>query len=185
MGRKLDFKLCPLCDGIIYGIRRQDRKSFYYPRRCKQCANKVQDKELYRYRISQKMKGQNNPRYRPIGSKRLHSSGKMYWQIKIADPNIWVYEHRYIMERELNRPLKSSEFVHHIDGNGLNNSRCNLQLISISSHNKNHFTITTWARNFDECRRCHSTKYHHVAHGLCAYCHPYVRHHNQLKDWIN
>lgn len=184
--KKLDFKPCPLCGAPIYGKRRQDRKAFYYPRRCKQCEGKYQNKELWSFRTSQKTKGQNNPRYRPIGSKRIHiCRGRQYWFIKIADPNIWAYEHRFIMGKHLGRSLSAKELVHHKDGNGLNNSIDNLQILSTSGHNKNHFTITSWSKLYNECRRCHSTEYRHLAHGLCAYCYPYVRHHNQLKDWIN
>lgn len=39
-----------------------------------------------------------------------------------------VYEHRYLMEKELGRPLKSNEIVHHIDGDRKNNDITNLYL---------------------------------------------------------
>ena len=37
-------------------------------------------------------------------------------------------EHRLVMERKLDRPLKSSERVHHIDGDKLNNDPSNLEI---------------------------------------------------------
>ena len=39
-----------------------------------------------------------------------------------------VYEHRYLMEKKLGRPLKTDEIVHHIDGDRKNNNITNLYL---------------------------------------------------------
>jgi hypothetical protein len=48
-----------------------------------------------------------------------------------------MIDYRKIMEQKLGRKLKSSEIVHHKDGNNENNSPSNLQLItSIKNHNK-------------------------------------------------
>jgi len=45
--------------------------------------------------------------------------------------------YRQIMEKKIGRKLKSSEIVHHKDGNNENNHPSNLQLISsIKNHNK-------------------------------------------------
>ena len=52
--------------------------------------------------------------------------------------NGWIFEHRYVMELHLKRKLDRKEYVHHIDGNKLNNSISNLQLMSINEHTKLH-----------------------------------------------
>lgn len=45
----------------------------------------------------------------------------------------YVREHRLVMEEHLGRYLDPKEEIHHIDGNGLNNSIENLQLLSSKS----------------------------------------------------
>jgi hypothetical protein len=47
-------------------------------------------------------------------------------------------EHRIVMERFLHRKLDSDEHVHHIDGDTLNNSPSNLQIVTRSEHLKLH-----------------------------------------------
>ncbi len=50
-----------------------------------------------------------------------------------------VRYHRYLMEKKLGRKLKSSEIVHHIDGDKLNNDINNLFLCeNVSEHNLIH-----------------------------------------------
>ena len=50
-----------------------------------------------------------------------------------------IREHRYVMEKYLGRKLESSEIVHHIDGDGLNNDIGNLEVMTRSEHTKHHY----------------------------------------------
>jgi hypothetical protein len=46
----------------------------------------------------------------------------------MADKSGYAFEHRVVMARYLNRPLRSDETVHHIDGDKTNNDLSNLSL---------------------------------------------------------
>jgi len=53
-------------------------------------------------------------------------------------PGWYVYEHRFVMERHLDRFLNPSELVHHEDENKKNNRLRNLELKSRSAHSRHH-----------------------------------------------
>ena len=49
-----------------------------------------------------------------------------------------IREHRHIMEQAIGRKLSTDEIVHHKDGNRLNNSLDNLEILSRSDHARMH-----------------------------------------------
>ena len=59
---------------------------------------------------------------------------KYYKTIKVDGK--WVREHRWLMEQHLGRKLERWEQVHHIDGNHLNNSLDNLEVLSNADHQR-------------------------------------------------
>jgi hypothetical protein len=108
----------------------------------------------------------------PVGTRRIdRCSGKEYWKIKI-DNQRWVFEHRHVMQIRLGRKLLKTEFVHHRDGNSLNNSIGNLEIVAIGKHNSIHKRLNgAWSKiSPDGCLKCGRNTVHHAGYGLCARC---------------
>ncbi len=72
-------------------------------------------------------------RFLPIGSRRQRKDSG-YWEIKHQESGKWMLEHRWVVQQAIGRALKTSEHVHHLDGNKSNNSLENLQLLTASEH---------------------------------------------------
>ena len=69
--------------------------------------------------------------------------GKIYLLRYVPDhPNAtkkgYVREHRLLIEKQIGRLLFRNEVVHHKDGNTLNNSLDNLELMTASEHSRFH-----------------------------------------------
>lgn len=62
----------------------------------------------------------------------------------------YVREHRLVMEGQLGRLLKSSEIVHHIDSNTLNNSPDNLQVLDKKAHDRMNVNLNIHRRWTDK-----------------------------------
>ena len=95
--------------------------------RCKSCSEKL------------KNKGDKNGSWKKVGSFRYDSNHKYKW-IKIIG-NRWIQEHRYIVEKFLNRKLIEGEIIHHIDGNTDNNKLSNLYIFQKSGWHTNFETL--------------------------------------------
>jgi HNH endonuclease/NUMOD3 motif-containing protein len=117
-------------------------------------SNKVKPKrhisEEHRKKISQALKGENNPNWH--GGKRKHSKG--YVRVLLpshpyADKYGYVFEHRLIMEKYLGRYLQNNEHIHHINNIKNDNRLENLQLMTIAEHSEMHFrkSMITWWEN--------------------------------------
>ena len=82
--------------------------------------------------------GQKPASWRPLGSERLTKDG--YWQVKMTDtgypPRDWVGKHIVIWERLHGRPLPQGHMVAFRDGDRLNFSPENLEMLSRSENMK-------------------------------------------------
>lgn len=71
----------------------------------------------------------------------------------------YLYEHVFIIEKDLDRILENDEHVHHLDGNKQHNSLSNLIIISNKDHGKIHKWIDDgceYKKEYDEkyCKTC-------------------------------
>lgn len=118
------YDACPIC-GKGRWVRNTNRNSM-----CASCsgknkhcvgitAGKVRIKRCYKFIHIHK----NDPLFAMVNAKTKTVKGG------------WVLEHRLVMARHINRPLLTSEVVHHINGIKTDNRIENLSLMSESSHN--------------------------------------------------
>jgi len=64
-----------------------------------------------------------------------------------------VGEHRYIMAKQLGRPLKSYEFVHHVNGIKDDNRIENLIVIDAKEHSGFHLIVTRMEQRIKELEK--------------------------------
>jgi hypothetical protein len=89
----------------------------------------------------------------------------------MADANGMVYEHRLVAEEILGRPLKNTEFVHHINENKKDNRPENLMVFkTCSDHNAFHSgKDIVLDGDVYVCDRS-SENYVDSRHAICPYC---------------
>ena len=79
------------------------------------------------------------------GGKYVDSRGRVWYYLPehpSCNSRKYVAEHRLVMEKKLGRYLKSSEIVHHIDGNSSNNDPTNLVITSRKEHPHLHGSLS-------------------------------------------
>lgn len=81
---------------------------------------------------------------RPIGSRSLHKTG--YVLVKIAQPSVWVFEHRLVAEQALGRSLRRGEEPHHKDLDKTNNVPSNIEVLTVSKHRQLHWDMRKASR---------------------------------------
>lgn len=85
-----------------------------------------------------KLRGEGNPSWK--GGEIITKRGYVYIY-KPEHPfaiNNHILKHRLIMENYIERYLKPSEIIHHINGNSLDNRVKNLKILTRSEHAKTH-----------------------------------------------
>ena len=113
----MDKMICKTCGKVFYQYPSRTRQGVRYCSRA--CAGIAE-------------RGEANPNY--VRGYQLNS-----WGYKMVTHNgKKVYEHRLVMEQHLGRSLLPGEEVHHKDGNKLNNSIENLEILSMIEHKKKH-----------------------------------------------
>jgi len=87
-------------------------------------------------------KGQRSPRYMPIGTTKIRNG---YRIVKVAEhgrmSQNWDFEHAIVMQNYIGRPLVKGEYVHHINGDKLDNRIENLYLCTSQKHGKIHSIV--------------------------------------------
>lgn len=89
--------------------------------------------EVVRRQKERCLKGIDNPAW--VGGKFTASDG--YVRVYMGGRK-YRCEHRLVAEKALGRPLKKSEFVHHVNGIKSDNRNCNLLICTNSYHQQLH-----------------------------------------------
>lgn len=78
--------------------------------------------------------------------------------------------HRFVVEQQLGRELRSDEIVHHENDDKRDNRLENLKLTTLPAHSSHHASINGWAREYDACVSCGGTEFRHMGYGHCSRC---------------
>ena len=139
----------------------------------------------------------HKPDAAPIGHERIHPDGYIIRKVSTGSRG-WKPVHRLVMAEQLGRPLKSSEIVHHINGNKQDNRPENLQIMTRGEHTLLHVNQKDvvppkgylipegkWSHQYDACIECGTTEIRHWGKGYCETCYPkvYMAEYRQRPDY--
>ena len=125
------------------------------------CRRPVKARKLCSLHYDRLMLGR--PMQAPVNYRNLQKQGWIthgYRWISLGN-DVEVLEHRHLMEQHLGRVLAVDECVHHKDGNKLNNSLDNLEVLDRAKHTSLH------RPKREPCRICGADD-PHQSKGLCA-----------------
>lgn len=157
---KLHIKICPICKneyGTYLITRKTCSKKCGYElvsiskkrgeyRNCVICKNSFYAKSsddrrnCIRKFCSRKCMNYNKKLDLPVG--QWYSYDGYIVINKTTDGRRQIKLHRYVMEQHIGRKLLPSEIVHHINEDKLDNRIDNLQIVTISEHNRIHGFLT-------------------------------------------
>ena len=139
--RRAKFSFCSQkCRGRIFELIGFKKKTTWVSLRCFQCKKPFTVSQTNNYirrrrgtkktfcsvkckTALQRLGGKSSTRWR--GGRHAYPSLNGYIMLRIA-PNQRMFEHRWVMQQHLRRPLKRGEVVHHINGNPSDNRIENL-----------------------------------------------------------
>lgn len=172
-------KPCRVCGKPIEHKRLTTTGKFWFPKQCVDCRHVCVEADLRRKRMSESKLGEKHNNYKPIGTTRIVTSARKrnsYRQIKIA-PLTWRYEHRIVIEAHLGRRLNTSEHIHHVNGDGLDNRLENLMVVDNATHRKLHKIEGLWSKMYKCCVTCGEASSPHASGGECRRCNSKRRYH--------
>jgi len=91
---------------------------------------RISNSDTQREIVKKRMLSSDNPRWKPIGSKRENGHGYMLTKTK----NGWIEESRLVAEKILKRKLTKNETIHHINYIKDDNRKENLFLMLRKEH---------------------------------------------------
>lgn len=120
---------CIICDTEFTYYKSSAHRGLFCSRRCRGQHSKNIGHQPPTYY------GKNHPSW--TGGRHIWTGGRVPY-IRINIDGKRVFEHRYIMEKYLGRPLHSNEVVHHINEDTLDNRLSNLKVMGRGEHTVHH-----------------------------------------------